>query len=86
MELTNAAKYERTNSRKGYRSGHYTRKLQTTSGNISLKVPKLKGIPHSPRNGYREVIGAAEDMKEDKEADMEKAKRVAEKLPCDETE
>ncbi len=44
-ELTNAAKYERTNSRKGYRSGYYTRKLQTTSGNISLKVPKLKCIP-----------------------------------------
>jgi len=44
-ELTHAEKYERTNARKGYRSGHYTRNLQTTSGNISLKVPKLKGIP-----------------------------------------
>ena len=44
-ELTHAEKYERTNARKGYRSGHYTRNLQTTSGTISLKVPKLKGIP-----------------------------------------
>lgn len=44
-ELTNAAKYQRTNDRKGYRSGHYTRNLQTTAGNVSLKVPKLKGIP-----------------------------------------
>ena len=44
-ELTNAAKYERTETREGYRSGHYTRNLQTTSGEVNLKVPKLKGVP-----------------------------------------
>ncbi|TGJ75467.1 transposase, mutator family [Caproiciproducens galactitolivorans] len=44
-ELTNAAKYERTENRQGYRSGHYTRNLQTTFGDVSLKVPKLKGVP-----------------------------------------
>jgi putative transposase len=44
-ELTSAGKYERTQSRKGYRSGHYSRKLTTTSGEVSLSVPKLKGIP-----------------------------------------
>lgn len=44
-ELTKASKYERTERRKGYRSGHYMRNLQTTSGNVTLKVPKLKGIP-----------------------------------------
>jgi len=44
-ELTNAAKYERTEARKGYRSGHYSRNLTTTSGNVTLKVPKLKGVP-----------------------------------------
>ncbi len=44
-ELLNASKYERTNDRKGYRSGHYERKLTTTSGDVNLKVPKLKGIP-----------------------------------------
>ena len=27
MELTHASKYERTEHRKGYRSGHYTRSL-----------------------------------------------------------
>jgi transposase-like protein len=27
------------------RSGHYTRQLQTTSGEVTLKVPKLKSIP-----------------------------------------
>jgi transposase-like protein len=43
--LTQAAKYERTDSRQGYRSGHYSRNLTTTSGDVNLKVPKLKGIP-----------------------------------------
>ena len=31
-ELTGAGKYERTAARQGYRSGHYSRKLTTTSG------------------------------------------------------
>lgn len=44
-ELTNAAKYERSEQCKGYRSGHYTRNLHTSSGNVTLKVPKLKGVP-----------------------------------------
>lgn len=43
--LTQAAKYERTESRQGYRSEHYDRNLTTTSGNVTLKVPKLKDIP-----------------------------------------
>ena len=42
--LTQAAKYERTESRQGYRSGHYSRNLTTTSGEVNLKVPKLKGV------------------------------------------
>lgn len=44
-DLTKAAKYERIESRQGYRAGHYDRNLTTTSGNVTLKVPKLKGIP-----------------------------------------
>lgn len=44
-ELTSAAKYERTEARQGYRSGHYSRKLTTTSGEVRLEVPKLKGVP-----------------------------------------
>ncbi|WP_175548436.1 transposase, partial [Lutispora thermophila] len=44
-ELINAEKYERSSERRGYRSGHYQRKLTTTSGDVTLKVPKLKGIP-----------------------------------------
>lgn len=44
-DLTQAAKYERTESRQGYRSGHYDRNLTTTSGDVTLKIPKLKGVP-----------------------------------------
>ena len=44
-ELTNAAKYERTEARQGYSSGHYSRKLTTTSGEVRLEIPKLKGVP-----------------------------------------
>ena len=43
--LTQAARYERTEARNGYRSGHYSRNLTTTSGDVKLKVPKLRGIP-----------------------------------------
>ena len=44
-ELTSAAKYERTSARQGYRSGHYSRKLTTTSREVRLDIPKLKGVP-----------------------------------------
>ena len=44
-ELVNAERYERSGDRKGYRSGHYDRNFTTTSGDVTLHVPKLKGIP-----------------------------------------
>ena len=43
-ELVNAEKYERSGNRKGYRSGHYNRNFLTTAGDVTLKVPKLKGV------------------------------------------
>lgn len=43
--LVNAGKYERSSDRKGYWSGHYQRNFQTTAGEVTLNVPKLKGIP-----------------------------------------
>lgn len=43
-ELVNADKYERSEGRQGYRSGHYDRNFTTTSGDVTLHVPKLKGI------------------------------------------
>ncbi len=45
QKLTQAARYERSEARQGYRSGHYDRKLTTTSGDVTLHVPRLKGIP-----------------------------------------
>ena len=43
-QLTNTAKYERSEERQGYRSDHYSRNLTTSSGDVTLKVPKLKGV------------------------------------------
>ncbi len=43
-KLTQAARYKRSETRQGYRSGHYDRNLTTTSGDVTLHVPRLKGI------------------------------------------
>ena len=42
-KLTQAARYGRSEARQGYRSGHYDRNL-TTTGDMTLHVPRLKGI------------------------------------------
>lgn len=42
-EMVGAERYERTAGREAYRSGHYRRKLVTTSGEVALDVPKLRG-------------------------------------------
>ncbi|MEO1333286.1 MAG: IS256 family transposase [Myxococcota bacterium] len=44
-ELTGATRYERTEERRDYRSGHYKRKLLTGAGEVELKVPKLRKLP-----------------------------------------
>ena len=41
---TQAARYERSEQRQGYRSGHHRRNLTTTSGDVTLRVPRLKGV------------------------------------------
>ena len=43
-QLVNADRYARDEERKGYRSGHYTRSFTTSSGEVNLKMPKLKGL------------------------------------------
>ena len=43
-KLTQAARYERNEQRQGYCSGDYGRNLTATSGDVTLKVPKLKGV------------------------------------------
>lgn len=42
-EMVNAKRYERTDERQAYRSGHYTRGLLTQAGKIEVSVPKLRG-------------------------------------------
>ncbi len=42
--LSQAARYERSEARQGYRGGHYDRNLITTSGDVTLHVPRLKGV------------------------------------------
>ena len=44
VSLTQAARYERSEARQGYRSGHYDRNLTTISGNVTLHMPRLKGV------------------------------------------
>ena len=43
--LCRAKKYERNNDRIDTRAGHYNRNLETTSGKVKLKVPKLRHLP-----------------------------------------
>lgn len=43
-KLVNAERYARDEERCGYRAGHYERNFTTTSGDVKLKMPKLKGI------------------------------------------
>lgn len=43
-DLIGADRYERTADREAYRAGHYKRGLTTTSGQVTLKMPKLKGM------------------------------------------
>ena len=42
-EMVGAERYECTAGREAYRSGHYKRKLVTTSGQVELGVPKPRG-------------------------------------------
>jgi transposase-like protein len=46
-KLTHAARYERNEQRQGYRSGHYSRNLTTTSGDVTLKVAKMLKAIHA---------------------------------------
>lgn len=52
--LTQAARYERNETRQGYRSGHYDRNLTTTSGDVTLHMmPKKSNMDKSmPKSLY----------------------------------
>ena len=44
-QITKASRYERSPNRQDTRAGHYQRKLLTTSGEVELKIPKLRTLP-----------------------------------------
>ncbi len=66
-QLVGAAPYERTEERAAYRAGHYERGFTTTSGQVTLKMPKLKGMRfatavierYKRREPVRKTIGEA---------------------------
>ena len=43
-KLTQAGRYERSEQRQGYRSGHYNRNLMTTAGRLSSMCRGSKGV------------------------------------------
>ena len=43
-DLVGAERYERTADREACRAGHYERRLATTSGEVTIRMPKLKGM------------------------------------------
>ncbi len=43
-KLTQAVRYARKEARQGYCSGRYDWNLTTTSGDVTLHVPRLKGV------------------------------------------
>ena len=40
--ITQAHRYERTSERADTRAGHYSRKLGTKAGEVTLRIPKLR--------------------------------------------
>ena len=64
--LTQAARYERSEARQGYRSGHYDRNLTTTSGDVTLDMPLLKGVSFDTAiiERYRRRESSVEDITE----------------------
>lgn len=43
-DLVGAERYERTAELEACRAGHYERRLMTTSGEVALRMPKLRGM------------------------------------------
>jgi putative transposase len=54
-QLCGAGRYERSRARQDTRAGSYDRTLQTSAGEVSLKVPKLRRQP----SGLRSLSGTA---------------------------
>ena len=44
-QICGAGRYQRSADRVDTRAGHYERQLETKSGSVTLKVPKLRSLP-----------------------------------------
>lgn len=55
-ELTNTGRYERTENRKVYRLENCERAPTTTSGDVKLKMPKLKGVAFEKPRSLNDTV------------------------------
>ena len=63
-QLVNAGRYERTDERQAYRSGHHKRKLVVSAGEVELSVPKLRGATFATQiiERYRRRESSVEEV------------------------
>ena len=59
-DLVGAERYERTAEREAYRAGHYERSLTTSSGEVTIRMPKLKG--HEVHDGHHRALPPPRDL------------------------
>ena len=62
-QLVNAGRYERTDERQAYRSGHYRRRLVTGAGELEPSAPKLRGATSATKiiERYRRCESSVEE-------------------------
>ena len=56
-KLIQAARYERSEARQGYRSGHYDRNLTTTSGDVTLQLCKRQQPFYAAQQLWCDPVG-----------------------------
>ena len=62
-QLCGAGRYERSQAREDTRAGSYERRLQTSAGEVSLKVPSCGARPSRPRSSSGTAAGRARSRK-----------------------
>ena len=62
-QLCGAGRYERSQARQDTRAGSYERTLQTSAGEVSLKVPKLRRQTSRQRSSNATAAGKARSRK-----------------------
>jgi transposase-like protein len=60
-QVCGAGPYERSQARQDTRAGSYERTLQTSAGEVNLKVPKLRRQIEFPSDGDASISGPRND-------------------------